>query len=71
MSQRGRPRGWRAPDPRCVMVSVRLTATEAAALDACAVSTRGDRSATLRAALFHYLRYARRAAGRHLTGGRR
>jgi len=56
MSPRGRPVGWRVPDPRHVMVNVRLTDGEAAALDARVLIERTSRSAVLRAALRRCLR---------------
>ncbi len=53
---RGRPRGWRTPNPRYIMVNVRLTDDEVEALDARVVTERTSRSAVLRAALRRYLR---------------
>ena len=56
MSPRGRPRGWRTPDPRRTMVNIRLTDGEAAMLDARVLGERTSRSAVVRAALRRYLR---------------
>lgn len=56
MQSRGRPRGWRAPNPHCVMVNVRLTVDETTAVDAFAVKARRSRSEIIRTALQHYLR---------------
>jgi len=57
---RGRPRGWRAPDPRAVMVNVRLTASETATLDVRVAKDRTSRSALLREGLRRFLRYLKR-----------
>ncbi len=54
--KRGRPLGWRAPDPRRTMVNIRLTDSETAALDARVLGERTNRSAVVRAALRRYLR---------------
>ena len=47
---RGRPRGWRSPNARRVMINVRLTAAEAAAVDARCARDGLSRSDVLRAA---------------------
>jgi len=53
---RGRPRGWRAPNPHSVMLNVRLTASETTALDARVAVERTSRSAVMREALHRYLK---------------
>jgi len=63
VSGRGRPYGWRAPDPHATMVNVRLTDAEVEALDVRVTVERTSRSAVLRAALQRYLHPRRRTVG--------